>query len=253
MKKGLPGCILVIIGIILIGLGIYYIFKFAANVIPQPLALAAAAIGGVCFIIGKIAGLKKSRVKRTDIKGNIVLANPRYINMLLWGGSLMFVLGLSLTKYVHELFFPDGNGTLDTIVNGTFGVFLKGLYSLGIIAICFMIILKLKNGLNDKIVIGDNFIRLDDPDSSKTVIIKKDNLLKIEYVTLKKIQDSDLLEVKEYRFYFRHNAISKDKTEKETVEIIDPKELNISIKLLEESIKEKGYSIEYIIQSFQTI
>ena len=40
-------------------------------------------------------------------------------------------------------------------------------------------ILKLKNGLNDKIVIGDNFIRLDDPDSSKTVIIKKDNLLKI--------------------------------------------------------------------------
>ena len=73
MKKGLPGCILVIIGIILIGLGIYYIFKFAANVIPQPLALAAAAIGGVCFIIGKIAGLKKSRVKRTDIKGHIVL------------------------------------------------------------------------------------------------------------------------------------------------------------------------------------
>ena len=249
MKKGLPGCILVILGIILIVLGIYYIFKFAANVIPQPLALAAAAIGGVCFIIGKIAGLKKSRVKRTDIKGNIVLANPRYINMLLWGGSLMFVLGLSVTKFVHdELFFPGGNGTLDTIVNGTYGVFIKGLLSLGIIAICFMIILKLKNGLNDKIVIGDNFIRLDDPDSSKTVIIKKDNLLKIEYVTLPKVEASDLDMLNEYRFYFRHNAISKDKTEKETVEIIDPKELNISIKLLEESIKEKGYSIEYIIQ-----
>jgi hypothetical protein len=245
MKKGLPGCLLAIIVIILIGLGIYYIFKFAANVIPQPLALAAAAIGGVCFIIGKIAGLKKSRVKRTDIKGNIVLANPRYINMLLWGGSLMFVLGLSVTKFVHELFFTDGNGTIGTIVNGTYVVFLKGFLSLGILGTCFMIILKLKNALNDKIVIGDNFIRLDDPDSSKTVIIKKDNLLKIEYVTVKPISYRD---TEKHHINFRHNAISKDKTEKETVEIIDPKELNISIKLLEESIKEKGYSIEYIIQ-----
>ena len=57
----------------------------------------------------------------------------------------MFVLGLSVTKFVHdELFFTGGNGTLDTIVNGTYGVFIKGLLSLGIIAYLLLYDIKIK-------------------------------------------------------------------------------------------------------------
>lgn len=227
---------LIILGIfsviaLIIGMGFLFLsgFELLASVVPVPVSAAFMCFGIIMLIIGKLR-LSKKYVYHKDAN-EVRLDTPLFSDYAYVFGVITLVLGLvTFQPMVSVAASGDWEGKLLFAILALFAV-----YKL------FQMVIRLRNALHDKIIIGKNKIRLDDPMGSSSREIAKEEIMQIKY--LKNFErgrygySSSRFSLK---IIFELNA--KEGAESESISV-DPTDMNIKLNYLIDALREMNYEL----------
>jgi hypothetical protein len=234
MKSGGNGRAVLIVLIFLgvfTGLGYLFFvgFKSLSQLVPLSVSLGAIVLGTVSIISGKLM-LTKKFVYHKDSPDQIRLDSPAYADyMYLYG---LIILGGGILTLQPLLSWID-----------TIPIFkiLFAMFCLGAVLWFLLLVIRLKNSVNDKIIISKNEISLDDPMTSASTHIKRDDIQKISYLkTFNYSKNGYLSTDYSYSLSIHMKATGEDEPK---VHDVNSSDMNIQLQYVVEALEEMKYTL----------
>lgn len=217
---------------ILFGVGYLFLYGFEllASVVPVPVSAAFMCFGIIMLIIGKLR-LSKKYVYHKDAN-EVRLDTPLFSDYAYVFGVISLVTGLiTFQPLISAASSGDWEGKLFFALMALFAVFKL-----------FQMVVRLRNALHDKIIIGKDTIRLDDPMGSSSREIAKGEIMQIKY--LKNFERGRYgYSSSNYSLKLFIELNAKEGAEAEKVSI-DPTDMNLKLDYLIDALRDMNYEVK---------